>query len=90
MASYLHLAAALPALGENFTLDAHYHRLKDDILVGGMLKYNEGYMRVPEGPGLGVRLDMNKVQKYHQLYLDVGGFSPYFSRPRYNEKFSTG
>jgi glucarate dehydratase len=84
MASYLHLAAALPRMGRCYALDSHYHRLLDDVLEGGMLKYTDGYMEVPNGPGLGITLDEEKVQQYHRLYLEKGGFSPFFSRPNSN------
>ena len=35
----------------------------DDVL-GGSLVLEEGHFRVPEGPGLGVKLDMMVVEKY--------------------------
>jgi glucarate dehydratase len=61
----LHLAAALP----NMTVapDSHYHHLTDDILQGGKLKYKNGKMTVPVGPGLGVALDRDKLAKYNEL-----------------------
>ena len=65
-AATLHLAAALP----NLTLapDSHYHHLADDILEGGKLPYGRGgTMKVPQGPGLGVKLDRDKLAKYAAL-----------------------
>lgn len=65
-AATLHLAAALP----NLTLapDSHYHHLTDDILEGGKLSYGRGgTMKVPQGPGLGVKLDRDKLAKYAAL-----------------------
>jgi len=64
-AAMLHLAAALP----NMTVapDSHYHHLTDDILQGGKLKYKNGKMAVPVGPGLGVALDRDKLAKYNEL-----------------------
>lgn len=38
--------------------------LADDIIKGGQMKYVNGCLRVPEGPGLGVELDERKVEKY--------------------------
>jgi hypothetical protein len=32
---------------------------------------------VPDGVGLGVRVDEEKVAKYHRLYQEVGQFLPY-------------
>ncbi len=50
-AAMLHLAAALPNM--MVAPDSHYHHLTDDILEGGKLKYQDGKMAVPVGPGLG-------------------------------------
>jgi glucarate dehydratase len=64
-AAMLHLAAALPNLVA--APDSHYHHLTDDIIEGGKLRYVKGKMAVPTGAGLGVRLDRDKLAKYHQL-----------------------
>ena len=40
LATMLHLGAVMPNL--TFSADAHYHHLKDDILVGGKLSYQDG------------------------------------------------
>ena len=61
----LHLAATLPNLVH--ALDSHCHHLTDDIIEGGKLKYKDGKMAVPKGPGLGVKLDRDKLAKYHEL-----------------------
>jgi glucarate dehydratase len=73
LASMLHLGAALPNL--NFAADAHYHHLTDDILVGGKLKYENGFIAVPEGPGLGVEVDRDKIAQYAAYYDEVGGYA---------------
>ena len=65
MAAQLHLAASLPNL--THAPDAHYHHLMDDIVEGGKLTHLRGGMRVPTGPGLGVKLDRDKLMKYHEL-----------------------
>ncbi len=65
LAAELHLAAALPAL--THAMDTHYHHLVDDILEGGKLPYTQGGMAVPTGPGLGIRLDRDKLAHYHAL-----------------------
>ncbi len=64
-AAMLHLAAALPNL--TVAPDSHYHHLADDIIEGGKLPYRNGKMVVPKGPGLGVKLDKDKLAKYHEL-----------------------
>ncbi len=53
LATMLHLGAVLPNL--SFAADAHYHHLRDDIIVGGKLPYADGAIAVPDGPGLGRR-----------------------------------
>lgn len=66
MSAVLHLAASLPNLSH--APDAHYHYLEDDVIKGGRFSYVDGGMRVPSGPGLGVELDEQKLEQYHQLY----------------------
>lgn len=64
-AATLHLAACLPNL--TMAPDSHYHHLTDDIITGGKLEYRNGAMKVPNGPGLGVEVDYDKLAKYHEL-----------------------
>jgi glucarate dehydratase len=78
LATMLHLGAVIPNL--SFAADAHYHHLKDDIIEGGLLHYEGGAIRVPEGPGLGVRLNREKLREYHELYQRLGGY-PYDQDP---------
>ncbi len=72
LATMLHLGAVLPNL--SFAADAHYHHLEDDIIQGGKMPYEGGAIRVPTGPGLGVRLDRDKMAKYSELYRRIGGY----------------
>jgi glucarate dehydratase len=78
LATMLHLGAVIPNL--SFAADAHYHHLTDDIIEGGPLKYEQGSVAVPEGPGLGVRLDRDKLAEYAELYKRLGGY-PYDQDP---------
>jgi glucarate dehydratase len=78
LATMLHLGAVVPNLG--FAADAHYHHLVDDIIEGGKFPYEDGAIRVPDGPGLGVRLDRAKVAKYADLYRQLGPY-PYDQDP---------
>jgi glucarate dehydratase len=73
LASMLHLGAALPNL--RFAADAHYHHLTDDIIVGGPMKYENGCIRLPSGPGLGVEVDRDKIAHYAELYRELGGYA---------------
>ena len=78
LASMLHLGAVLPNL--TFAADAHYHHLVDDVIAGGPLPYERGAIAVPTGPGLGVRLDREKLGRYHELFLAQGPY-PYDQDP---------
>jgi glucarate dehydratase len=78
LATMLHLGAVLPNL--TFAADAHYHHLLDDVIEGGLLPYREGRIQVPDGPGLGVRLDRDRVERYAELYRELGGY-PYDRDP---------
>lgn len=65
LAAMLHTAVTLPNL--THAMDAHYHHLTDDIIEGEKISYENGYMVPPEGPGLGVKLDKEKLSCYNQL-----------------------
>jgi glucarate dehydratase len=78
LATMLHLGAVIPNL--SFAADAHYHHLTDDIIKGGKFKYEGGAIAVPTGPGLGVRLDHDKVGEYSELYKRLGPY-PYDQDP---------
>jgi glucarate dehydratase len=73
LATMLHLGAALP--NQVFAADAHYHHLTDDIIKGGKMKYRGGKVAVPQGPGLGVELDRDKLAEYAELYKELGGYA---------------
>ncbi|WP_157251968.1 enolase C-terminal domain-like protein [Nonomuraea typhae] len=78
LATMLHLGAVLPNL--TYAADAHYHQVRDDVIEGGKLGYSGGAIAVPSGPGLGVRLDKEKVERYAEFYREVGGY-PYDRDP---------
>lgn len=78
LATMLHLGAVLPNL--DHAADAHYHHLLDDVIVGGKFRYVDGAIAVPDAPGLGVRLDRDKVAHYAEHYREVGGY-PYDRDP---------
>lgn len=63
----IHLAASTPEI--NYSVDSHYHHELDDIIKGGKHKYVNGYMNIPDGPGIGVEFDMERIEKYHNLFL---------------------
>ena len=78
LATMLHMGAVVPNLG--YAADAHYHHLVDDVIAGGPMSYEDGAIRVPDAPGLGVTLDRAKVAQYHDLYRELGGY-PYDRDP---------
>lgn len=78
LATMLHLGAVIPNL--SYAADAHYHHLTDDIIAGGLLSYEAGSIRVPSSPGLGVRLDRDKLRQYAELYRELGPY-PYDQDP---------
>src|SRR5215203_3275332 len=78
LATMLHLGAVIPNL--SFAADAHYHHLTDDIIEGGPFKYENGSIAVPVAPGLGVRLDRDKLAEYAEAYKRLGSY-PYDQDP---------
>ncbi|WP_433163585.1 enolase C-terminal domain-like protein [Kribbella sp. CA-247076] len=78
LATMLHLGAVVPNL--SFAADAHYHHLRDDIIAGGKLPYAGGAIAVPDGPGLGVELDRDKLAEYAELFRELGPY-PYDRDP---------
>ena len=78
LATMLHLGAVIPNL--SFAADAHYHELVDDIIEGGKFVYQRGAIAVPTAPGLGVRLNQNKLAEYSEMYKRLGSY-PYDQDP---------
>jgi glucarate dehydratase len=78
LATMLHLGAVVPNL--SFAADAHYHHVLDDVIEGGKLRYENGQIRVPTTPGLGVRLDRQRLAKYEALFGELGPY-PYDQDP---------
>jgi L-alanine-DL-glutamate epimerase-like enolase superfamily enzyme len=63
----LHVMASTP----NFlpASQSYAALLTDDVIAGsGALPYRSGKLAVPEGPGLGITLDDERVAKYAELY----------------------
>lgn len=78
LATMLHLGAVIPNL--SFAADAHYHHLTDDIIEGGKFEYKDGKIAVPTAPGLGIRLNRDKLAEYSELYKRLGSY-PYDQDP---------
>lgn len=75
----LHVMASTP----NFLYanQAYASFLADDIIEGtGPLPYQNGSLAIPQGPGIGVKLDRDKLARYAEHYQKKGTFS--FDDPR--------
>jgi glucarate dehydratase len=81
LAAMLHTAASIPEM--TVAGDAHYHYLTDDIIEGGLMRYEGGAIRVPTGPGLGVTLDEDKMKHYAAQYEAKGDYYARFHQDPY-------
>jgi glucarate dehydratase len=71
LAAMTHVAATLPNL--DHSCDTHYPwNSADDVIVPGPLALRDGAVKVPTGPGLGVELDHDALERLHRRYLDSG------------------
>jgi glucarate dehydratase len=70
LAAMVHLGAALPDF--HHALDTHYPWQSEEIIQGGRLKFEDGSVAVPSGPGLGVELNREALERLHQNYLSCG------------------
>ncbi|MFZ4724244.1 MAG: enolase C-terminal domain-like protein [Paludibacter sp.] len=85
LAAMLHTASTLPTM--TMEGDAHYHYLEDDIIIGGKMEYVNGAIKVPEGPGLGVTLDEEKMEKYERYYEKMGDYYARFHQDPYRPEW---
>ncbi|MCK2219790.1 glucarate dehydratase family protein [Actinomadura sp. ATCC 31491] len=95
LAAMTHLAAATPNL--TFACDTHTPwQDGQDVVAPGALRFVDGAVPVPTGPGLGVELDRDALARMHEQYERCGivarddttymqRFTPTFSanRPRW-------
>ena len=65
-----HVAAAIPNL--SYACDTHYPWQDEDIVRGGRIAFDQGAVRVPAKPGLGVELDREALAALHDQYLSCG------------------
>lgn len=66
-----HLAAATPNL--TFACDTHYPWVEDEdeVVTGGKIAFTNGCIRVGDAPGLGVRLDPERLARGHALFNSI-------------------
>lgn len=76
-AAGMHVIASAP----NFTKanQTHLGVLTDDIIEGGLPGFRNGCLTLPEGPGLGVKLDRKRLEKYAKYFEQNSEFSGYGS-----------
>lgn len=65
-----HLCASVPQL--TYACDTHYPWQDDEVIEGGRLPFENGSLRVPTRPGLGVTLDREALARLHDNYLRCG------------------
>lgn len=71
LAAMTHLAAATPNL--THACDTHTPwQDGQDVVVPGSLRFADGAVPVPSGPGLGVELDREALAVMHEQYLTCG------------------
>ncbi|MDQ0012505.1 glucarate dehydratase [Variovorax boronicumulans] len=70
LAMFTHVAAAAP--GKVTAIDTHWIWQDGQRLTKSPLQIEEGFVKVPTRGGLGIELDMDEVEKAHQLYLKHG------------------
>lgn len=66
LAAFAHVAAAAP--GKPTALDTHWIWQDGQNLLKDTPQIIHGYLQVPKKPGLGVTIDMKKVEKANDLY----------------------
>lgn len=70
LAAMTHIAAATPNL--TYACDTHWPWKTEEVVQPGTLTFTDGAVRVPRGPGLGVRLDRDALARLHEQYRDCG------------------
>jgi glucarate dehydratase len=70
LAMYTHVAAA--AAGPVTAIDTHWIWQDGEHLTKAPLRITDGMIAVPDRPGLGVELDMPRIDAAHRLYQQIG------------------
>ena len=70
LAMFTHVAAAAP--GKVTAIDTHWIWQDGQFLTRAPLQIVNGMVELPKAPGLGIELDMDKVEAAHRLYLQHG------------------
>jgi glucarate dehydratase len=78
-AAMVHLAAASPLL--SYAIDSHYPDQVGDV-ISEPIEIRDGHIDVPRGPGLGVELDPDEVERYRRVFLEHGAASEFYDPRR--------
>lgn len=70
LAMFTHVGAAAP--GPITALDTHWIWQDGQALTKQPLMIHDGVVRVPDAPGLGIKLDRSRVESAHALYHEHG------------------
>ncbi|MFN9475552.1 glucarate dehydratase [Acidovorax sp.] len=70
LAMFTHVGAAAP--GRVTAIDTHWIWQDGECLTKEPFQIKGGFIDLPQKPGLGVELDMDAVERAHQLYLQHG------------------
>ncbi len=70
LAMFTHVGAAAP--GKVTAIDTHWIWQDGQRLTKEPLRIEDGCVKVPKRPGLGIDIDLAEVDKAHQLYLQHG------------------
>jgi len=69
-ACHLHLVASTPSV--RHAIDSMYYLLADDVIRGPKFRFEQGAYALPDGAGLGVELDEEKLERYEALLGEEG------------------
>lgn len=71
MMAMTHVAAASPNL--TFACDTHYpwQTAKDEVVEGGRIPFENGTVKIPNKPGLGVTLDYDQLARGRERYEKI-------------------
>lgn len=79
-AAYLHLAAALPHIRE--PSQSLFHMQPLDVIAEGPFRPKQNRVPLPQGAGLGVTLDRDRLAYCHKLFCDNGPFDKFHDPDR--------
>lgn len=79
-AAYMHLCAATQHIRRHS--QSLFHMQSLDVIEEGPFRLKDNHLSVPDGPGLGVTLDRDKLAHMHQLFVDQGPLNKYHDPDR--------